>query len=117
MLLLLLLLVAPAAHAKKQQHGADVAAYVRDRKKHLNRTDEFGDTKDFAGTYECPDAGEAYSAAFLCTKEVMLKHLVPETRLHGGVGNMEGASNYMFKRNRLLKTVDMFDFFIEHLSW
>ena len=30
---------------------------------------------------------------------------------------MEGASNYMFKRNRLLKTVDLFDFFVEHLSW
>lgn len=30
---------------------------------------------------------------------------------------MEGASNAMFKKNRLHKTVDMFDFFIEHLSW
>ena len=58
-----------------------------------------------------------YSAAFLCSRAVMLKHQVPETRLHKGVGNMEGASNFMFKKNRLLKTVDMFDFFIEHLSW
>ena len=72
---------------------------MRDRRRHLNATDEEGD-HSFAGTYQCPEAGEAYSAAFLCKKSVFLKHLVPETRLHKGVGNMEGASNYMFKRNR-----------------
>ena len=109
-----LLLAAASIHARP--HGADVAAFVRDRRRHLNATDEEGD-HSFAGTYQCPEAGEAYSAAFLCRKAVFLKHLVPETRLHKGVGNMEGASNYMFKRNRLLKTVDLFDFFVEHLSW
>ena len=109
-----LLLAAASIHARP--HGADVAAFVRDRRRHLNATDEEGD-HSFAGTYQCPEAGEAYSAAFLCKKAVFLKHLVPETRLHKGVGNMEGASNYMFKRNRLLKTVDLFDFFVEHLSW
>ena len=67
-------------------HGADVAAFVRDRRRHLNVTDEEGDS-NFAGTYQCPEAGEAYSAAFLCKKSVFLKHLVPETRLHKGVGN------------------------------
>ena len=67
-------------------HGADVAAFVRDRRRHLNATDEEGDS-NFAGTYQCPEAGEAYSAAFLCKKAVFLKHLVPETRLHKGVGN------------------------------
>ena len=108
------ILLLAAAHARP--HGADVAAFVRDRRRHLNVTDEEGD-HSFAGTYQCPEAGEAYSAAFLCKKSVFLKHLVPETRLHKGVGNMEGASNYMFKRNRLLKTVDLFDFFVEHLSW
>jgi len=105
-----------AAPLYARPHGADVAAFVRDRRRHLNATDEEGD-HSFAGTYQCPEAGEAYSAAFLCKKAVFLKHLVPETRLHKGVGNMEGASNYMFKRNRLLKTVDLFDFFVEHLSW
>ena len=29
---------------------------------------------------------------------------------------MEGASNYMFKPKRLLKTVDLFDFFVERPS-
>ena len=75
-----------AATVQARPHGADVAAFVRDRRRHLNVTDEEGDS-NFAGTYQCPEAGEAYSAAFLCKKSVFLKHLVPETRLHKGVGN------------------------------
>lgn len=113
--LLVLAWLAETAYPK-QTHGADVAAFVRDRRRHLNATDEGGDAT-FAGTYQCPETGEAYSAAFLCKRSVFLKHLVPEQRLHKGVGNMEGASNFMFKRNRLLKTVDLFDFFVTHLSW
>ena len=80
----ILLLATASIHARP--HGADVAAFVRDRRRHLNVTDEEGD-HNFAGTYQCPEAGEAYSAAFLCKKSVFLKHLVPETRLHKGVGN------------------------------
>ncbi|KAJ8610699.1 hypothetical protein CTAYLR_005656 [Chrysophaeum taylorii] len=71
----------------------------------------------FAGLYECPDQGEAYSAAYLGTRETFLAELVPEHRLQGGQGNMEGASHAMFRRNRLQKTVDLMDFFIVHLSW
>ncbi|EGB09249.1 hypothetical protein AURANDRAFT_63486 [Aureococcus anophagefferens] len=102
---------------KRERHGADVASWVRDRTHHLNASEEAGDESRFAGTYECPDTGEAYSAAFLCTRAVFLKSEVAEKRLFEGAANMEGASNAMFRKNRLLKTVDMFDFFIEHLSW
>ena len=109
-----LLLLAARLYARP--HGADVAAFVRDRRRHLNVTDEEGD-HNFAGTYQCPEAGEAYSAAFLCKKSAFLKHPCRRLDSTKGVGNMEGASNYMFKRNRLLKTVDLFDFFVEHLSW
>ncbi|KAH8068251.1 hypothetical protein JL721_6825 [Aureococcus anophagefferens] len=101
---------------KRERHGADVASWVRDRTHHLNASEEAGDESRFAGTYECPDTGEAYSAAFLCTRAVFLKSEVAEKRLFEGAANMEGASNAMFRKNRLLKTVDMFDFFIEHLS-
>lgn len=102
---------------KREAHGTSVASWVRERTHHLNASDERGDDRHFAGVYECPDTGEAYSAAFLCTRTVMLAHPVAEKRLSEGAANMEGASNAMFKRNRLWKTVDMFDFFIEHLSW
>ena len=102
---------------KRERHGADVASWVRDRTHHLNASEEAGDESSFAGTYECPDAGEAYSAAYLCTRAVFLQSEVAEKRLFEGLANMEGASHTMFRKNRLLKTVDMFDFFIEHLSW
>ena len=63
-----LLLLATAVVAKqREKHGADVASFVRSRAKHLNKTDEAGEVSKFAGVYECPDVGEAYSAAFLCT--------------------------------------------------
>jgi len=89
---------------------------VRAKPPKLNTSDVEGD-QNFAGTYECPWNGEAYSAAFLCSRDVMLKFRVPEERLHRGVGNMEGASIFMYRRRTLLKTVDLFDFFVEHLSW
>ncbi|KAH8098958.1 hypothetical protein JL720_1930 [Aureococcus anophagefferens] len=101
---------------KRERHGADVASWVRDRTHHLNASEEAGDESSFAGTYECPDAGEAYSAAYLCTRAVFLQSEVAEKRLFEGLANMEGASHTMWRKNRLLKTVDMFDFFIEHLS-
>ena len=50
---------------KREKHGADVASWIRERAHHLNKTDEAGDERQFAGVYECPDTGEAYSAAFL----------------------------------------------------
>ena len=111
------LVVALGTAMKRERHGADVASWVRDRTHHLNASEEAGDESRFAGTYECPEAGEAYSAAYLCTRAVFLQSEVPEKRLFEGMANMEGASHIMWRKNRLLKTVDMFDFFIEHLSW
>ena len=71
----------------------------------------------FNGLYECPVQGEAYSAAYLTSKSQFLRHQIAESRLFQGQGNMEGASHALFRRARLMKTVDMFDFFIDHLSW
>ena len=113
----LVVVFALAAAMKRERHGADVASWVRDRTHHLNASEEAGDESSFAGTYECPDVGEAYSAAYLCTRAVFLQSEVAEKRLFEGLANMEGASHTMWRKNRLLKTVDMFDFFIEHLSW
>ena len=64
MLLQLSVLLLLAAPLYGRPYGADVAAFVRDRRRHLNVTDEDGD-HSFAGTYQCPEAGEAYSAAYL----------------------------------------------------
>ena len=91
--------------------GSKVARWVRSQTKHFNAT------TDFNGIYDCPNQGEAYSAAYLVTKGTFLRHQVGEDRLLGGQGNMEGASHAVFRRARLTKTVDLFDFFIEHLSW
>jgi len=72
---------------------------------------------NYSGVYECPVPGEAYSAAYFVTKATFLRHRIAEDRLVRGQGNMEGASHALFRRSKLVKTVDLFDFYIEHLSW
>lgn len=83
----------------------------------FNESASFVGYKPFAGLYACPENGEAYSAGYLGSRSTFLRHLVPAHRLIRGQGNMEGASHTMFRNNRLHKTVDLFDFYIEHLSW
>ncbi|KAJ1461464.1 hypothetical protein M885DRAFT_581774 [Pelagophyceae sp. CCMP2097] len=86
-----------------------------------NSTDVVGGdaAAKWAGLYECGDAGEAYSAAYLTSATSFLRQAVrvPAERLNRGAGNMEGASHSNFKRSAKFKTIDLFDFFIEHLSW
>ena len=79
-----LLLECVSGGKKREQHGADLASWVRDRTHHLNKTDETGDEvgrDKFAGVYECPDTGEAYSAAFLCR----------EATFHGSIALLAGT--------------------------
>ena len=63
--------------------------------------------------YSCHDAGEAYAAAYLTRKEPFLKHTYGvNPRQH-----METGGTVFRRQLVAYKTVDMFDFGVEHLSW
>ena len=98
------------------KHGQEVAQWTRNHKQ-FDEATLLGERGAFAGLYACPDAGEAYSAAYLTQVSTFLSFPVAEDRLFKGQANMEGASHAMFKQTALHKTVDLFDFFMQHLSW
>ena len=84
------------------KHGQEVAQWTRNHKQ-FDEATLLGERGAFAGLYACPDAGEAYSAAYLTQVSTFLSFPVAEDRLFKGQANMEGASHAMFKQTALHK--------------
>jgi len=81
-------------------------------------------SSSFSGTFRCADAGEAFAASWLSTVELFLSNgLFTEKSLSDPDCKwcVTMAAGFVFAHQAVsglaLRTVDMFDFFVHHLSY
>lgn len=105
--------------SKKLAHTHQVSSYSEGTlDPHFSATSP--NTKEpveFAGFYECRDQGEAYSGAWLTSTKTFVEKTIDHEKVYSWGLNMEAASFIMLRNTRRVKSVDLFDFFVNHLSW